>query len=248
LARGPWPALHFSRPGRQLLSGALAAAQSSRGPRPASRPAARARPLDGDRPVLRADRLGQNGPTARTPETLDHFAPVPFSVLRAWRLPACRGGRARRRPAGDGDAQHGGASPLSSIFSVRLARGGWALTAGGLPVTAPWRGAEPPFTLHVHLAERERSPTDSSATLKPASAFSDGGRRRTLCPRRDLPFGRGGGVLLHCPVLRPVLRLADTHWDQEERAWPKTAAHFSGEPEASTVSVLFFSLSLSLFF
>jgi hypothetical protein len=33
-------------------------------------------------------------------------------------------------------------------------------------------------------------------------------------------------------VLRPVLRLADMHWDREERVRPETAAHFSGEPEA----------------
>jgi hypothetical protein len=40
-------------------------------------------------------------------------------------------------------------------------------------------------------------------------------------------------------VLRLVLRLPDTHRDREERARPETAAHYSGEPEASPVS--FFS-------
>jgi hypothetical protein len=36
-------------------------------------------------------------------------------------------------------------------------------------------------------------------------------QRRTLCHQRDLPFGRGGGVLLHCPVIRPMPRHADAH-------------------------------------
>jgi hypothetical protein len=32
-----------------------------------------------------------------------------------------------------------------------------------------------------------------------------------LPPKGFCPFGRGGGVLLHCPVLRPMSRHADAH-------------------------------------
>jgi hypothetical protein len=74
-----------SRPMRHFLSSALAAAQSSRGPRPASRPAARPQPSDGDRTAKRAHRQNKripNGPQNPNLPTCSRSLSLP----RPWRL------------------------------------------------------------------------------------------------------------------------------------------------------------------
>jgi hypothetical protein len=79
------------------------------------------------------------------------------------------------------------------------------------------------------------------STRRCGGTEDDGGGWSALCPRRGLPFGRGGGVLLHCHVLHPVPRHADAHRIERNGA-ATVAALFAGGP------VSFFCFSSVIFF
>jgi hypothetical protein len=131
-----------------------------------------------------------------------------------------------------------------SLFLSRSRGGGSKLVEEAAPAGAPpatatrTRGGGSPFS------------SFPSAPFSPAAgglcrARAGNAPRQWTAARPSAPEG---GLSLSAVVeassstarvLRLVLRLPDTHRDREERARPETAAHYSGEPEASPVSSFF---------
>jgi hypothetical protein len=175
-------------------------------------------------------RFARSKPTdAPVTETLAHSFPLPLSVPLT--------GSWEKRPSPVVARRRGWATPVAVSLShpdgseLTL----WRRSASD--GTAASLSPHLPFILHLPLElmalyREARAPRWRCGTEK------DGGGWSALCPRRGLPFGRGGGVLLHCHVLRPVPWHADAHRVERNDA-ATVVALFDGGP------VSFFSPSVT---
>jgi hypothetical protein len=166
-------------------------------------------------------RFARTKPARRPrPKTLATVSPpTRYSLwLALWRLekaehPAGRSGGGRASPATATRAAAAVRSrrrrcPSPSLFLYRARGGGWS----ELPAASGLCGACAGDAPRQWTAARPSAPEGGLSLSAVMEASSSTAR-----------------------VLRLVLRLTDTHRDREERARPETAAHYSGEPEASPV-------------
>jgi hypothetical protein len=215
---GPWPALPFSRPGRQLLSSARCGACTAHCQRPTwpvpSDPGLSWR-SDGDRTCVRADRWN------KTPDGQGHRNPS--LTLSSPHSPLSLSLAAAGRPT-----PPAGAPPATATVTAVA----W-LASPAPPLPFPFsflckrRKPEYPRLTSASSQRRRRRPAHprrrrcfhalcAGVAVRRRRGHRSGGRRPRrlpLPPRGKLSLGSGEGAEPSTArVLRPVPRLADAHW------------------------------------